>query len=215
MSSKQVRAAALSFAAMIVSSGTAGAQAGDVERGQAPNQAAVSVSGTSTLVGEAAPGTSTLEGAIVHVRDNVLLTVETSTDARASGRALINVNIDAYPDADGTPGATQVRFGSMRLVNDDGAWAGRFAGSFANGGFVQTYWLQGEGAFEGWSYVVTAGGNGQVWRSQGLIFPGRLPPLGAGPRLPIDGLERDRPTASAPGAEQGRAQSLSAAATIA
>lgn len=195
----RIREAALSVAAMVVMSSTAGAQPEGDDGSGASSQAAISVSGTSTLVGEAARGTTTLDGDIVRVRDNVLLTVETATDDRASGRALITVNIDAYPDAAGTAGASQVRYGRMRLVNDDGAWAGLFAGSFANGGFVQTYWLEGEGDFEGWSYVVTAGGNGQVWRSQGLIFPGRLPPLGDGPRLPIDGLDRDRPAASLQG----------------
>lgn len=157
-------------------------------------RAAVAVQGTSTLVGEADPGTTTLDGDVVRVRDNVLLTLEQSTDPRASGRARITVNIDAYPDAAGLAGASQVRYGRMRLVSEDGAWVGRFAGSMANGGFVQTYWLRGEGAFTGWSYVVTAGGNGQVWRSQGLIFPGELPPLGAGARLPVDAIERELPT---------------------
>lgn len=163
---------------------------------EARDQAAVAVTGTSTLVGEAAAGSTSVDGNVVRVRDNVLVTLEASTDPRVSGRATISVNIDAYPDAAGRPGVSQVRFGRMRLVNDDGAWAGHFAGSFANGAFVQTYWLEGEGDFDGLSYVVTAGGNGQVWRSQGLIFPGRLPPLGDGPRLPIDGLDRETPTAS-------------------
>lgn len=182
----------LTMAALFALSGPA------LARADPADQAAVAVSGTSTLVGEAAAGTTTLDGEIVRVRDNVLVTLESSSDPRASGRAIISVNIDAYPDPDGQAGASQVRFGTMRLVNDAGAWAGRFAGSMAGGGFVQTYWLEGEGGYSGYSYVVTAGGNGQVWRSQGLIFPGRLPPLGGGPSLPIDGPERELPTASRP-----------------
>lgn len=161
-----------------------------------PSQVAVSVNGTSTLIGESTPGTVSVEGDVVRIRDNVLLTLEAATDDRASGRATITVNIDAYPDPSGLAGASQVRFGTMRLVNGHGAWSGRFLGSLANGGFVQTYWLEGEGAFDGLSYVVIAGGNGPVWRSQGLIFPGRLPPMGGLPRLPIDGIDRDFPTAS-------------------
>ena len=161
------------------------------------DQVATAVEGTSTLVGEAAAGTTTVDGAIVRVRDSVLITIEESSDPRASGRGVITLDFDAYPDADGRPGASQVRSGEMRLVNDAGAWSGRFAGSLVNGAFVQTYWLEGSGAYEGLSYVVTAGGNGPVWRTRGLIFPGGLPALDDGPRLPLDGPAIDLPTASA------------------
>lgn len=159
------------------------------------SDAAIEVSGTSTLVGQAEPGTTSIDGGIVRVRGNVLVTLEQSSDPRVSGRGTITVNFDAYPDAAGMPGATQVRFGEMRLENDGGAWSGRFAGTLANGSFVQTYWLEGEGAYEGLSYVVTAGGNGNVWLSQGLIFPGPIPPLGRGPSLPFEGPRVDLPTA--------------------
>ncbi len=162
------------------------------------SMSAVAVNGTSTLVGEADPGTTTLEGGVVRVRDNVLITIEASSDVRVSGQATITVNFDAYPDQTGLPGSTQVRYGDARLENELGSWSGRFAGSLANGGFVQTYWLEGDGAYEGLSYVVTAGGNGNVWRSQGLIFPGQVPPLGTGNTLPIDGQGLDLPLAWAP-----------------
>jgi len=167
------------------------------DEGAASTPAAVSVFGTSTLVGQASPGTSELDGGVVRVRDNQLVTVEASSDPRVAGQATITVNFDAYPDASGLTGATQVRFGQMRLENEDGAWAGSFTGSLANGAFVQTYWLEGSGAYEGYSYVVTAGGSGNTWRSQGLIFPGAIPPMG-GTSLPIDAIERDLPLAVAP-----------------
>lgn len=175
----------------------ASATLGQAEPGGAPmdRQFAVQVTGTSTLVGQADAGTTRVDGAIVRVRGTVLLTLERSTDPRVDGRGTITVDYDAYPDESGRPGATQVRYGHMRLENDDGAWSGRFAGTLANGGFVQTYWLRGEGAYAGLSYVVTAAGNGNVWRIQGLIFPGDLPPLGGGPRLPLDGPGSELPVA--------------------
>jgi hypothetical protein len=162
------------------------------------DQSAVAVTGTSTLVGQSDPGATTLDGSVIRVRKNVLITFEEATDPRVSGRATITVNFDAFPDQTGLPSSTQVRYGQARLENDFGSWSGHFAGSLANGGFVQTYWLEGEGAYEGLSYVVTAGGNGNVWRSQGLIFPGEVPPLGKGNMLPIDGIGVDLPTAEAP-----------------
>ena len=193
--------AALVIGALVAFGGTTAlAQEGDApatNEGSVPTPAAVSVSGTSTLVGQANPGTSELDGGVVRVRDNQLITVEVSSDPRVAGQAAITVNFDAYPDASGFAGATQVRFGEMFLENEDGAWAGSFTGSLANGAFVQTYWLEGSGAYEGYSYVVTAGGSGNTWRSQGLIFPGAIPPMG-GTSLPVDAIERDLPLAFAP-----------------
>ena len=193
--------AALVMTALVALGGPAVlAQAGEAPaagEGAPSTPAAVSVLGTSTLVGQASPGTSELDGAVVRVRDNQLLTVEASSDPRVAGQAIITVNFDAYPDASGLTGATQVRFGQMRLENEDGAWVGSFTGSLANGAFVQTYWLEGSGAYEGYSYVVTAGGSGNTWRSQGLIFPGMIPPMG-GTSLPVDAIERDLPLAVAP-----------------
>lgn len=160
-------------------------------------QQAVPVAGTSTLVGQLSPGVTALDGAIIRVRGNQLVTVEESSDPRVSGQATINVNFDAYPGPNGIPGTTQVRFGEMRLENEDGAWSGRFTGNLGGAGFLQTYWLEGEGAYEGLSYVVTAGGSGNTWQSSGLIFPGELPPMGTSVSLPIDAIEGDLPVASA------------------
>lgn len=160
---------------------------------------AVAVNGTSNLVGQEDPGTSEYDSGIVRVRGNRLVTVELSSDDRVSGRAVINVNFDAYPDQSGLPGATQVRYGRMRLQNEGGAWVGHFSGSLANGGFVQTYWLEGTGDYEGLSYVMTAGGNGNTWRSSGLIFPGDIPLTAGGNSLPVEAIDLELPAFAAPG----------------
>ena len=181
---------------LVAFGGTAAmAQSGTPSEAEDEAQQAVSVAGTSTLVGQGAPGTTEMDGAVIRVRGNELLTLEQTTDPRTSGRALITVNYDAYPDPSGLPGATQVRYGQMRLENDEGAWSGYFTGSLSGAGFLQTYWLEGEGAYEGLSYVVTAGGNGNVWQSSGLIFPGDVPTVGAGNSLPIDAIGDERPAA--------------------
>lgn len=190
--------AALMVGALLALAGTpALAQDGEAP---APGQGvqAVSVSGTSTLVGQEDPGTTVFDAGIVRVRDTRLVTVEQSSDERVAGRAVITVNFDAYPDQSGLPGATQVRYGRMRLENEDGVWEGHFGGSLANGGYVQTYWLEGSGDYEGLSYVVTAGGMGNTWRSAGLIFPGDIPPMGGGNSLPLDAIDRELPAFIAP-----------------
>jgi hypothetical protein len=160
-----------------------------------PPMGATLVQGTSTLVGQAEPGEQTVEDGVIKVRGNVLLTVETSTDPRVEGRATITVNIDTYPPAEGAMGPAQIRYGTVRLENDGGAWTGSFEGRMAPSGFIQTYWFRGEGGYDGLSYIVTAGGNGNVWQSQGVIYPGELPPLG-GVTLPrIDRLGPGAPSA--------------------
>jgi hypothetical protein len=191
---------ALSVSTLIAFGGAAALGQSDApEPPESARGAAVVVTGTSTLIGEEEAGIITFDDPIVRMRDSVLLTIEESSDPRVSGRAKITVNYDAYPDEAGLVGATQVRFGEMRLVNDDGEWNGHFAGSMTSFGFMQTYWLEGEGGYEGLSYVVTAGGNGNVWRSQGLIYPGETPPMGKGPSLPAVGPGEVGPTASVPG----------------
>ena len=83
----------------------------------------------------------------------------------------------------------------LRQRTDRRRESGRFSGSLGGSGFLQTYWLEGEGAYEGLSYVVTAGGSGNVWQSSGLIFPGDVPSVGVSNSLPIDGIGDDLPSA--------------------
>jgi len=156
---------------------------------------AVSVRGTSTLVGLLDAGSTVVEDGVVRTRDSVLQTVERSSDPRVSGEATITLDIDAYRGGEGTSFGGQVRYGRMRLENEDGAWEGDFTGRLSASGFLQTYWLAGEGAYAGWSYVVTAGGNGDVWFSDGLIYPGAVPAASALEGLPIEGPARDLPSA--------------------
>jgi hypothetical protein len=98
------------------------------------------------------------------------------------------MNVDAFADGTG-----QVRYGTMRIENEDGSWDGSFAGRLANGRFIQIYWLRGRGDYDGFTYVVTAGGDGPVWASEGLIYPG-APPPGA----PLGPLEPARPAGDQP-----------------
>jgi hypothetical protein len=146
--------------------------------------AAVSVTGTSALVGQTAPGTATVEDGVAHQRDAVLITTETSSDARVAGRGTITLNVDAFTGPDGVMGSSQIRYGTMRIENEAGSWEGSFAGRFSNGRFIQTYWLRGHDAYAGLTYVVSAGGNGPLWASEGLIYPGSPPP--GTPLGPVD-----------------------------
>lgn len=170
------------MALVVTGSGAAAAPADDEPAG------AVSVSGTSTLMGSVERGTTTLEDGIVRTRGTKLITIERASDPRVNGRALITLDVDSYPEAGGGSRVLQVRYGTMRLVNEEGTWEGSFAGRLTETGFTQTYWLEGTGAYDGFTYVVTAGGDGPVWESAGLIYPGRPPgglPAGArGPRSP-------------------------------
>jgi hypothetical protein len=157
--------------------------------------AAVWVSGTSTLIGQLDPGTTVLDDGVLRTRGAVLVTLEASSDERAAGQGLIRLDVDVYPAPDGTSIGGQVRYGTMRIENEAGAWEGRFAGRFDGAAFTQTYWLGGEGSYEGFTYVVTAGGNGDVWATDGLIYRGDPPPMSDTLRLPIEAPGRDLPVA--------------------
>jgi hypothetical protein len=171
------------------------ASAGVVQAQPDPMPDAVWVRGTSTLIGQLDPGTTVLDGGVLRTRGAVLVTLEASSDERAAGRGLIRLDVDVYPAPDGTSVGGQVRYGTMRIENDAGAWEGRFAGRLSGAGFSQTYWLEGEAAYEGLTYVVTAGGDGDVWTTDGLIYRGEPPPLSDGVRLPVEAPDRDLPAA--------------------
>ncbi len=68
------------------------------------DQVATAVEGTSTLVGEAAAGSTTVDGAIVRVRDNVLITMEESSDPRTSGRGVDHPRLRRLPGCRRAPG---------------------------------------------------------------------------------------------------------------
>ena len=189
-------ASALASAAMMLGGTIVAAQGADAD---ATVPTAVSVTGRSTLVSESAPGTATIEDGVAHQRGAVLITAETSSDERVEGQGTITLNVDAFTGADGVLGSSQVRYGTMRIENEDGSWEGSFAGRLSNGRFLQTYWLRGRDAYAGLTYVVTAGGDGPVWASEGLIYPGSPPP--GTPLGPIDPATPagDPPLASAIG----------------
>ena len=165
---------------------------------EVPVPVAVSVTGTSTLVGETGPGTATLEDGVAHQRGAILVTSEVSSDPRVEGTGTITLNVDAFRGPDGVLGSSQVRYGRMRIENEGGSWEGSFAGRLSNGRFLQTYWLRGRDGYDGFTYVVTAGGDGPVWASEGLIYPGSPPP--GTPLGPVDPArpDGDPPLAVAP-----------------
>jgi hypothetical protein len=186
-------ALALALAVAMMGGAATNAQEGDV-----PVPIAVSVTGTSRLVGETVAGTTSAKDGVVHQRGAVLVTNEVSTDPRVEGTGTITLNVEAFTGPDGVLGSSQVRYGRMRIENEGGSWEGAFAGRLSNGRFLQTYWLRGRGGYDGLTYVVTAGGDGPVWASEGLIYPGSPPP--GAPLGPVDAPrpQRDPPLALAP-----------------
>jgi hypothetical protein len=189
---RTIGGAALGLAAGLVMATAVGAAEAETAPGLA-----VEVTGTSTLVAEEAAGTATLEDGVARQRGAVLITNEESSDPRVSGRGTITLNVDAFTGPSGDLGASQIRYGTMRIDNDGGSWEGPFAGRYSNGRFIQTYWLRGDGEYDGLTYVVTVGGNGPVWVSEGLIYPGAPPP--GTPLGPVDPATPgdDRPLAVA------------------
>jgi hypothetical protein len=105
----------------------------------------------------------------MQLRGNSVDTVNTMSDARATGTGTISGDADMY-------GSVGPQWGTYRLENADGAWEGPWTGMLPNAGAVTqvTAWLVGSGAYEGWTYYLYARGTGTV-DVEGIIYPGAPP----------------------------------------
>jgi len=69
-------------------------------------------------------------------------------------------------------------WGTIRIVNDEGAWYGTLSGVNMGTDTHMTGWLQGEGAYTGLSYYYESVMNGVTLDGTvvGIIYPGDPPP---------------------------------------
>jgi len=110
------------------------------------------VTGTETFV-SFTPGDTQMVGDVEQMRGaSAVHTVEMS-DPRLSGTLTVSVDLDEYP-----PGDFGVQWGTYRLENEAGAWAGQWSGVFwtppdGGGGGHSAWdlsaWAVGEGDYEG------------------------------------------------------------------
>jgi hypothetical protein len=99
-----------------------------------------------------------------------------SNDPRVTGAYKATFHSNRW-GSDPAHGA-MVQWGTARLVNAGGVWAGPYSGIFAAGrGDIITTWYTGSGGYAGLSYyeTITVAPTGGGWEAVGLIFPG-LPP---------------------------------------
>ena len=100
-----------------------------------------------------------------------------SNDPRVTGTYKATFHTNRW-GSDPSHGA-MVQWGTARLVNSGGVWAGPYSGIFATGrGDIITTWYTGSGGYAGLSYyeVITVAPTGGGWVAVGLIFPGSPPP---------------------------------------
>jgi hypothetical protein len=101
-----------------------------------------------------------------------------SDDPRVSGTRTSTPHVRRLESGDPANEAW-IEWGTARLVNDGGAWDGRYSGIFTPGlGERITFWYTGRGGYAGLSYfeMLTRPTSGDIWTTAGLIFPGSVPP---------------------------------------
>lgn len=128
------------------------------ERVQGTEAVSVTTFGSTEKVGDATRMTGI-----------VATTVDTMNDPRVTGTGTIHGANDSY-------GSVGPQWGTYRLENALGAWEGTWTGALWGSGIVSqiTAWLVGSGAYEGYTYYLSARGTSSL-RVDGLIFRGSPP----------------------------------------
>jgi hypothetical protein len=124
----------------------------------------VLITGTEVYVVGAAGATSS--GG--HTNGIQIATSDQTDYAGATGIGKLTLSAD-------TSGELSLEWGTYRLENAHGSWAGNCRGSSSAGKRDLTCWLAGSGDFKGFTYsffLRTDGTSGQI---QGLIYPGSPP----------------------------------------
>lgn len=111
------------------------------------------LSGSLTLA-MTAPYTESRAAGVTRLRNGVITTTARMSDPRTSGTGTWLVNADRYV-------VTGPWWGTYRLENAGGAWEGTCSGSLgdAGAGAALSCWLIGSGAYDGYSYYLSAAGS--------------------------------------------------------
>ena len=111
-----------------------------------------------------------------HVRDLAVECVDKTDDPRVSGTATGSWSMDVWGNPNQGVGAG-VQWGTIRLVNDGGAWDGKLSGVAAlpEPGDTIVIWYTGTGGYAGLTYFQLITGHGPTWKIQGEIYPGDPP----------------------------------------
>jgi hypothetical protein len=130
------------------------------------------VGGRDLLVGLTRNYTSENVNGVGQIRDGQVTLTSEMNDSRVDGTVTFDINIDVY-DKVGP------QWGTMRVVNDAGAWEGPCTGAaWADGdGVAWSCWLTGSGDYTGWTYYrqLTKDVSDTVVRATGAIYPGGVP----------------------------------------
>ncbi len=107
-----------------------------------------------------------------------------ASDPRLNGDGVTTANVDAYQHADPLAGGgPEVAWGTVSIDNAEGAWSGPYAGLGVPDQSRETitWWLTGEGAYEGLGAFVEQVAHPEmvdgayIVKTEGWILPGAVP----------------------------------------
>jgi hypothetical protein len=127
----------------------------------------------------AVPGKFTTDASgTTHASGGTLACTERANDPRVSGDVTGTFDFDGWGGS--VSDGAEVFSGTVRLVNDGGAWEGRYTGIYTSEtGDLWSIWYTGTGAYAGLSYYEWIEEPAESWFHfypvKGLIFPGTPP----------------------------------------
>ena len=122
-------------------------------------------------------------GDVMQTREMTIRWDGEASDPRFGGQGVTVANVDAYTNADPAAGGPEVVWGTIRIENEGGAWAGPYTGLGLPDQHTETvtWWLTGEGAYEGLGAFVEQVAHPEmvdgayVIKTEGWILPGAVP----------------------------------------
>ena len=177
-----MRTSAVSFTAMALIARLTGSSAAVMAQEAAPSAGASPFTLSATITSmEGDPPVAV--GDVMQTRETTIRWDSKASDPRFDGQGVTVANVDAYTNADPAAGGPEVAWGTIRIENEGGAWAGPYTGLGLPDQHTETvtWWLTGEGGYEGQSAFLRQSGHpdeagsAYVIPMEGWVFPGPVP----------------------------------------
>jgi len=177
-----MRTLRLSLVGVAIIAMLAGSSAAVVAQDATPSAGAAPFTLSATITSMEG-GSPVAVGDVMQTRETTIRWDSEASDPRFGGQGVTVANVDAYTNADPAAGGPEVAWGTIRIENEGGAWAGPYTGLGLPDQHTETviWWLTGEGGYEGQSAFLRQSGHpdesggAYVIPMEGWVFPGPVP----------------------------------------